>query len=302
MLAGIGEGVVEGLGTPFVQGLHKEEPGRYVNFSHGFWSLGVLVSALLFAWMLMVEVSWRWVLVAAAAFAVPPMLLMLLPEGRRRYPERPNKVESRHVFEQVKAICRTPRFWLYFSAMLLAGGGEYCLTFWVASFVQLTFAGSVMAGGIATAVFAMGMFTGRTGFGFLLHQRHLKMLMIVMGVFGTLVCAAIPTLSQFEGAWVLYVLFVVLFLAGIATAPFWPSLQTHAVTRLPGLDATMVYVLLSCAGVPGCGIFTLVMGYLGKAKAIGLAQSFYIVPVCFAGIVVLLLADRKSKKGELQAN
>ena len=47
MIAGLGEGVIEGLGTPFVQALHTDEPGRYINFSHAFWSIGVLVTVLI---------------------------------------------------------------------------------------------------------------------------------------------------------------------------------------------------------------------------------------------------------------
>ena len=41
MVAGIGEGVLEGLATPFIQDLHMVEPGRYINLSHhsGVWSL-----------------------------------------------------------------------------------------------------------------------------------------------------------------------------------------------------------------------------------------------------------------------
>jgi hypothetical protein len=64
---------------------------------------------------------------------------------------------------------------------------------------------------------------------------------------------------------------------------------------MPELDQTMVYVLLSCAGVPGCGVFTLLMGYLGKPDVLGLTDSFYIVPFCFVGIVALLLWDKKRR-------
>ena len=33
--AGVGEGLVEGLATPVVQALHRDdEPGRYINFTH----------------------------------------------------------------------------------------------------------------------------------------------------------------------------------------------------------------------------------------------------------------------------
>lgn len=46
-IAGLGEGVIEGLATPVVQDLHEhEEPGRYINFAHSFWSIGVVVTVL----------------------------------------------------------------------------------------------------------------------------------------------------------------------------------------------------------------------------------------------------------------
>ena len=40
-----------------------------------------------------------------------------------------------------------------------------------------------------------------------------------------------------------------LFLAGLATAPFWPSVQSYATDRLPAADTTMLLILLSCAGI-----------------------------------------------------
>jgi len=105
----------------------------------------------------------------------------------------------------------------------------------------------------------------------------------------------IPWIASHSGAWVFPLVCAVFFLAGIATAPFWPSLQTHAVEKMPELDQTMLYVLLSCAGVPGCGVGTLLMGWLGKPDVVGLANSFYIVPVCFVGILALLLWDKRKR-------
>ena len=295
VVVGLGEGVVEGLATPFVQGMHTEEPARYMNFSHGFWSLGMLSATLLFGLMLRLGASWRALFAAAALFTVPVLLLLMLPRRRAPYPERPVRLGFAHVASQALAIFRAPRFWLFFAAMLLAGGGELCLTFWVASFVQNPdyFAGDAMSGGIATAVFAFGMFAGRTGFGFLMRQRHLRGLIMGAGVFGVCVCLLIPWLACGALAWKLQIFYVVLLFAGIATAPFWPSLQTHCVELLPQCDATMLYVLLSCAGIPGCGLFTLIMGFLAKEEYLGMARSFYIVPACFAGIVALMFFDRK---------
>ncbi|MBQ7666840.1 MAG: MFS transporter, partial [Kiritimatiellae bacterium] len=58
LAAGLGEGVVEGLGTPFVQDMHGEEPSRYVNFTHGFWSLGTFMFALAAGAALTMRASW----------------------------------------------------------------------------------------------------------------------------------------------------------------------------------------------------------------------------------------------------
>ncbi len=297
VIAGLGEGVVEGLATPFVQELHAGESGRYVNFTHGFWSLGVLISTLVFGFLLYVGVSWRIVLLLAAGFAILPTALLLMPEKKHRYPERLERHTVKHVIRQSTDIFRVPKFWLYFGAIFLGGGGEFCLTFWCASFIQLEFAASAMAGGIGTASFAAGMFAGRTAFGFLLHQRHLKGLLVVTGVAATLISLAVPQLPRLvtpDAQWVLPALFGILFLSGIAVAPFWPSIQTLAVDRMPKQDATMIYVLLSCAGVPGCGFFTLLMGYVGKYA--GLTPSFYLVPACFIVMVALLLVDRKRRE------
>ena len=152
------------------------------------------------------------------------------------------------------------------------------------------------------------MFLGRTGGGFLVPHKYLLHLIIVMGIFATMVSSVIPHLGTLApnssaggntGNWgILALFFLVLFLAGIGTAPFWPSIQSYAVDCLPKLDTTMLLVLLSCAGVPGCGFFTLLMGYVGNAW--GLALSFYLVPLCFATMTLLvwIAGERKTESGK----
>jgi fucose permease len=57
----------------------------------------------------------------------------------------------------------------------------------------------------------------------------------------------------------------------------------------------MLFVLLSCAGIPGCGFFTWLMGWIGNSS--GLGAAFYIVPACYAGLAVLAgYAWKKQKK------
>ncbi|MBQ3810765.1 MAG: MFS transporter [Kiritimatiellae bacterium] len=297
LVAGLGEGIVEGLGTPFVQDMHRDDPGRYVNFTHGFWSLGTFAFALLAGAALVWNVGWRAILAVVGLVALLPVLLLLLP-SRTPYPERARADPPSRTWRRLVELLRTRRFWLFFAAMFFAGGGEYCLTFWSTSFVRLHFRAGAFAGALGTAAFSAGMFLGRTGFGNYVAQRHLKRLVVTVGLLGAAVatlvipfsihCDALP-----PGA-VKPLLFLLLFLCGVGSAPFWPSIQSLCVDRLPRLDSTLAFIVLSCAGVPGCGVFTWLMGFAGDR--FGLARSFALVPVSYLIMVALVLAAAPDKE------
>ena len=185
------------------------------------------------------------------------------------------------VSRQALGIVREPRFYLFFAAMFVAGGGEFCLTFWCASHIQLRLNPAPWAGGVGTACFAAGMVLGRTGWGYLVKQRHLNALIVFSALAGTAVTLFFPTTRD------LWAFFGLLFVAGVATAPFWPSVQSYCADRMPKADTTMLFVLLSCAGVPGCGFFTWLMGFIGN-KTGSLADAFYLVPACYFALAVLV--------------
>ncbi len=282
-IAGLGEGVVEGLATPVVQDLHEhEEPGRYINFAHSFWSIGVVVTVLAAGALLSWGVSWRLILLLAGVLALVPALLFLLPSRGARHPDKPEKLHWTTVWGHATTLMKQPRFWLFFAAMVLAGGGEFCLTFWVSSFIRIDYAGSPWLGGLGTAVFAGGMIVGRMVSGFLVSQQRLRDLILWMAGAGTLLALFPPLLHS------IWILFVLLFFIGIATGPFWPSIQSYCVDRIPG-DSTMIYILLSCAGVPGCGLFAWLMGVAGDH--FGLRASFFLVPGCFVLLGALLAIE-----------
>ena len=51
----------------------------------------------------------------------------------------------------------------------------------------------------------------------------------------------------------------------------------------------MIFIILSASGIPGCGIFSTLLGVLGDRY--GLRHSFFIVPVCFILISALIGFD-----------
>ncbi|MCD8350323.1 MAG: MFS transporter [Planctomycetaceae bacterium] len=286
-VAGLGEGVIEGLATPFIQDLHPKEPGRYINVIHSFWSVGVILAVLAAGFLLYNGVSWRILVFCAGLFSLIPSLIYLLPD--RNLVENEEQVHWRDIVSKSRDIVRLPRFWLFFAAMFFVGGGEFCLTFWCASFIQLEYGGNAWVAGAGTACFAAGMFVGRIASGFLIHQRNLKKLIVVMALASALISLAFPMLQS------IWLLFVLLFLAGIATGPFWPSVQSDGAVRIKG-DYTMMMILFSCAGVPGSGFFATLMGVVGDW--VGLRASFYLVPLCFLVVFILMTYDMVTKKSE----
>jgi fucose permease len=113
-------------------------------------------------------------------------------------------------------------------------------------------------------------------------QSGLKALIVWCGAGATAVSLFFPWLESLE------MLCALLFLSGIAAGPFWPSIQSDGAQRIRG-DYTMMMILFSCAGVPGCGFFTDAIGLLGDLA--GLRMSFYIVPACFLIVFFLMGYD-----------
>ncbi|QQE12632.1 MFS transporter [Planctomycetota bacterium] len=286
MIAGLGEGVIEGLATPFVQNLHEnDQPGRYINFAHGFWPIGVFATVITSGLLLTLGVSWRYILFAVALLSLVPTALLFFPESKKHpYPESSEKFNAKQVFGNAVTIIKIPRFWLYFAAMFLAGGGEFGLTFWSASYIQLNYSTTAWSGGLGTTFFATGMIIGRTGWGYLIKQSQLKQLITYSAVAGVAVTIILPMLST------LSIFMILLFFAGLAVAPYWPSIQSYTADRLPRVDTTMLFILLSCAGIPGCGTVTWLMGYLGNATG-SLTMSFYLIPACFIILTILIAFD-----------
>ena len=253
----------------------------FCGFAAGRWgkvrSLGV-------AMLLYCGVSWRFVLAGACVISLVPAFLFLLPYHGPQKPDRQEQLHWTTVSGHALELVKTPRFWLFFTAMFLAGGGEFCLTFWVSSFIQLDYSASALMGGLGTAFFAGGMIVGRMVSGFLVSQEKLRHLVVGCAVAGTLLGLFPPLLS----ADMIWILFGLLFFLGIATGPFWPSIQSYCVDRVKG-DSTMIFILLSCAGVPGCGFFAWLMGVVGDRW--GLRDSFFLVPACYAGLGLLIAYD-----------
>lgn len=283
-LAGVGGGVVEALLNPLVEELHREDSGRYLNIINGFWSLGVLMTTLTGGELLTRTGAWRPFLQAVSLLSLVAGILFLVL--RRVGPPRV-RVSLRAVLGHKVDILRSRGFWLFTALMFLGGAAEGSFTFWSASYLQLVHGLSPRAGGMGTAIFALGMMLIRFGGGWMVPQRHLRSMIIGSAFLGVGVSALFPYVPPGLP------LYGALFLAGGSIACFWPSLQSLAVERLD-LDPTALFILLSCGGIGGFSFASWFIGWLGETH--GLDRAFGVVPVLFLVLAGLVWAEGRSPK------
>ncbi len=275
VLIGLGNGFFESLATGFIQDLHAENnPGRYINITHSFWPLGILITVMGAGFFLENGGQWRKLLMIAAAFLVIPALLYLLCLRHKTaagyYPRAGLSA----------APLKNPRFLLFLLALFLAGGSEHCFNFWLPSLIENELDGNGILCGAGVAFFAAGMFIGRFFSGVLVRSKPV-ILIFSCAVFCAVVSLVIPHIDSQWG------LLTILPLLGIATGPLWPNLQYCCVSLLREYDSTTLYILMPLFGIPGCGFLTWLLGLISEYT--GLRNGFYIVFGCNLLIAVLIM-------------
>ena len=280
---GIGGGVIEGLVNPMVQDAHPEESGQYLNVVNAFWSVGILSTVLITGILLTRGVSWRLLMASSGVLGVVAgIVFWRLRETRRpglSSDAEPSRAEVGESLGQIRSVLIKKRFWVFASAMFFGAGAEGAFTFWSASYIQLYYRALPNAAGFGTAIFAGGMIAGRMLSGRYVRQKGLRTLILISALIGIGVSGLVYVVGTVGG------FYVVLFGAGLSVACFWPSLQSYAADCL-SVDTTMLFILLSCGGIPGFGIASWLMGIIGDSA--GIRAGFAVIPVflCFLASII----------------
>ena len=289
LIAGLGEGICEGIASPFVQDLHPESPERYVNIAHSFWSVGIVVTVLLAGGLLTLGVNWRIIFGVIGVLSLLSSLWFFWKENPAApYPESKEKINLKKLSCDTMAIIKVPRFWRCCLAMFFGAGAEFGLTFWSAAYIQLTFQTGAWVASLGTGIIAMGMLASRMIIGYFAKPHYLRYILLLASL-GTIPITLIlawlkPGMMPQSALFTL--LFVFLFIAGAGIAPYWPSTQVYGVNSMPKLDSTLLYVFFSAMGIPGCGFFAWLMGAVGDKW--GLTGAILVVPctlIVFALII-----------------
>ena len=277
MLIGLGTGMLEALINPLVQDIHPNNAGKALNIVNAFFSIGVLVSSLLVGEALTAGLGWRILFqILAVATAIVAILFQIA--------RKDNLPKSNASFEHIADILNRPRFWWFGIAMICAGAAEASFTFWSASFVRLNYVDIPRAGAIATAVFAGSMFVGRVFSGYLAEKITMRKIILYSAYAGFIISLFVPFANS------MFVFCILLVFSGLFTACFWPSIQAFAAEELP-VDSTLLFIFLSCFGIPGFGLAGWIIGIIGDKY--GLSVGFLTVPVFFAILAIAIFIEQK---------
>jgi len=282
MVTGIGGGIMEALISPLVVDLHPGNSGKYMNITHAFYPVGVMTSSLIFGELLTLGLSWRWMFRLAALGA---LLVGMVFHGSRF----PAAADTQHsAWGMIGHILTLTGFWLFAVAIFLGAGVESALTFWSTSYVATYLEDIPRAGALAVMIFAAAMAAGRFLTARLAHMVSLKVLLLGSALLGTVVSGLLPLVNN------LILFYVLVALAGLATACLWPTILAEAEVCLK-VDATLLFVLLACAGIAGFGVTPWMMGIIGDA--INLRAGFAVIPGLFLVLIVVLVIERRMSRG-----
>ena len=271
MLANAGGCIIVGLAPALAHDLHTTESGKYICIANSFWSGGMLLTVILAGYIVEQGFSWRYVLVLGDIMLLP-VFFLLLPGREELQCVQSGKAVTLQETLRMKAValkCR--RFWRFICAISLVMVSELVISLWTASYIQLNFAASVSAGGMAVGCFAGGMIISRFISGSLVQQNMIRKFILGYALAAGVVTASFPFITELSNFYIL------LFIAGLAIAPLWPFIQSYSVEQLPELDKTVVIVMLTISGMITFSLFSWITGLIATAFG-SLSPIYYLVP------------------------
>ena len=292
VLSGIGQGFLEGLLAPYVEDCHPDETTGYLNIAQAFAPCGMLFMVILTAGAAYLEIPWEIPVLLAGIIAIISGILYLFPFAATPGDRKSSPLSLHKMLQQTAGVLKRSRFWAFFAAMLFEGIGEFCITFWIASYLILEYNVSAVISSFALGAWTFFMFLGRMFFGHLIKQQYLRQVLLWLTGITILISLLFPAATLLPQTLAIVSIFVILAIAGMCVAPFWASIQTYCTECIPEEDSTMIFILLSCAGIPGCGIAAWLVGILGDW--IGMTPAFFLVPVSYGMILLILSLQKKS--------
>ena len=239
-----GNGMVEAAYNPMIANMYKaEERAKMLNLFHVWFPGGIAIGSIIVIMVANFGGGWQ---VKLGIMYIPALIYFFMFRGQK-FPEAPEETTT-STSENMKAILRSPLYWLMLICMALTATTELGTQSWVERILANSGAQPLLVLALVTGIMAVG----RTFAGPLIHRLNITGVLLASAVISTV---AIFLMSSATGAMV----YVAAILFAIGVCYFWPNMISFVAEYTPRTGA-LGMSLIGGVGMLGLSIFQPIIG------------------------------------------
>lgn len=239
-----GNGMVEAAYNPMIANMYKaEERAKMLNLFHVWFPGGIAIGSIIVILVANFGGGWQ---VKLGIMYIPALIYFFMFRGQK-FPEAPEETTT-STAENMKAILRSPLYWLMLVCMALTATTELGTQSWVERILANSGAQPLLVLALVTGIMAVG----RTFAGPLIHRLNITGVLLASAAISTV---AIFMMSSATGAMV----YVAAILFAIGVCYFWPNMISFVAEYTPRTGA-LGMSLIGGVGMLGLSIFQPIIG------------------------------------------
>lgn len=283
----IGSGLIEVLCSPIVEACPFENKEATMSLLHSFYcwgSVGTILLSTLFLAVFGMD-SWKWL---ACLWAIVPAVNI--------YNFATCPIE--HLVEEgnsmsVKALFKTPLFWVALCLMVCSGASELSMSQWASAFAESALGFSKTLGDlIGPCLFAVTMGICRVFYGKYGDKIDLKKFMTGSGIL-CLACYLLTSLCANP-----YLSLIGCVLCGFSVGIMWPGTISISSRTFP-LGGTAMFALLAMAGDLGGSLGPMIVGRVSQAMGDNIQMGMGVGCIFPLVLVVALFFMKKKDQAKI---
>lgn len=239
-----GNGMVEAAYNPMIASMYKaEERAKMLNLFHVWFPGGIAIGSIIVIMVAGFGGGWQ---IKLGIMYIPALIYFFMFRGQK-FPEAPKETTT-STAENMKAILRSPLYWVMLICMALTATTELGTQSWVERILANSGAQPLLVLALVTGIMAVG----RTFAGPLIHRLNITGVLLASAVISTV---AIFMMSMATGAMV----YVAAILFAIGVCYFWPNMISFVAEYTPRTGA-LGMSLIGGVGMLGLSIFQPIIG------------------------------------------
>lgn len=283
---GCGGSLVIVAANAIVSDVGDEKRAAALNFLNVFSGLGGLATPFIAA-NLLGSNSKRTVIFGIVTTSLVLCLALIVPLSK-------TSTVNTHRASNQRSLFSSPTLYLLSAVTLLYTACEFGIWNWLPKFLIASGMSSVVALNVLSLGFACGLLCGRIVATSVLWRISPATVVIVSSL---LMAATTYLILQPEPVWLTFVL---VFLAGAAMAPVFPTTIAIVARLFKEQAATAIGFAITC-GFSGLILSSPLIGWLSGSNPLGIGRGLLIVPVLSMSIFAILVLSRKLFMQEARA-